>query len=427
MEYRGIVQESIDWIEDNLKTQITAAELSARAGYSLFHYYRLFQDSVGLSLMQYILRRRLTHAVYEIRCGRKRIDVILEYGFQTYAGFYKAFRREFGCTPSEFLKRDGAKQPIKPDLSKEESMNISHAKALKILKHWNLEKEPMKACKAKRNIAISVGEEFVLKCTASPEKIRIASALCKAIEGAGASVSSPVPTRDSRTYVQDGERFFYVMRRVSGAQMTAQDFYEGDAGAKARFVGEIIGQLHLILRQVEAPADDVNLYETVKDWAMPKARTLLNLPVRFCEDFLDDFGKLYDKLPKHIIHRDPNPSNILLSEKQWAFIDFELSERNLRIFDPCYAATAILSESFDESDAAKLSGWLEIYHNLLWGYDSVVKLTTEEHRALPYVILANQFICTAYFSEQEKYRELFETNRRMTLWLMTVFHQRKLN
>lgn len=36
------------------------------------------------------------------------------------------------------------------------------------------------------------------------------------------------------------------------------------------------------------------------------------------------------------------------------FIDFELSERNIRIFDPCYASTANLSESFDENDFHKL-------------------------------------------------------------------------
>ena len=129
---------------------------------------------------------------------------------------------------------------------------------------------------------------------------------------------------------------------------------------------------------------------------------------------MNEFGKLYDKLPKQIIHRAPNPSNIIVSQDEWGFIDFELSEKNLRIYDPCYAAMAILSESFDEKDQAKLSKWLEIYQNILWGYDSVVKLTNEECVALPYVIMADQLVSTAWFSEQDKYMELFETNKRMT-------------
>ena len=53
-----IIQKSIDYIEDNLKTDITAKELSEMAGFSMFHYYRLFQSAVGLPVMQYITRRR---------------------------------------------------------------------------------------------------------------------------------------------------------------------------------------------------------------------------------------------------------------------------------------------------------------------------------------------------------------------------------
>ena len=48
-------------------------------------------------------------------------------------------------------------------------------------------------------------------------------------------------------------------------------------------------------------------------------------------------------------------------------------------------------------------------------------LTEEERKAIPYVILANQFVCVAWFSEQDKYLELFETNKRMTKWLLERF------
>ena len=75
IDYRKSIQENLDYIEDNLKTPITATELCKQAGYSLFHYYRLFQSAVGMSVMQYILRRRLIHAIYEIRCGCKRINL----------------------------------------------------------------------------------------------------------------------------------------------------------------------------------------------------------------------------------------------------------------------------------------------------------------------------------------------------------------
>ena len=73
--YKEVIQDSIDYIEDNIKCEISAQELSERAGFSVFHYYRLFQTAVGLPVMQYILRRRLLNAIYDIKCGNKMIDV----------------------------------------------------------------------------------------------------------------------------------------------------------------------------------------------------------------------------------------------------------------------------------------------------------------------------------------------------------------
>ena len=110
--------------------------------------------------------------------------------------------------------------------------------------------------------------------------------------------------------------------------MIAHDFYEGDYAAKARFVGEIIGQLHLILCQAKTSVNDVNLYESVKNWALPKSKDILSLSESFCRGYLNEFGKLYDKLPKQIIHRDPNPSNIIVSPPcvlfGWWFSPWEL-------------------------------------------------------------------------------------------------------
>lgn len=59
------------------------------------------------------------------------------------------------------------------------------------------------------------------------------------------------------------------------------------------------------------------------------------------------------------------------------------------------------------------------------GYDSVVKMTEEEKTAVPYIILSNQFISTAYFSGKDKYRELFEINKKMTEWLINHFDELK--
>lgn len=195
--------------------------------------------------------------------------------------------------------------------------------------------------------------------------------------------------------------------------MVSRRFGEGDG----RFVGEIIGQLHLALASIEDCISEADLLGTVRDWALPKAKEAMGLSDAFCRDYLDTFSRLYPALPRQIIHRDPNPGNIICAEDQWGFIDFELSERNVRIYDPCYAATAVLSETFGENN----DKWLDIFRDIICGYDSVAKLSEAEQKAIPYVILANQFVCVVWFSEQDKYREIFETNRKMTLWLIEKF------
>lgn len=87
MDDRRIIQKNLEHIEENLRSETTAAELAAQAGSSLFHYYRLFQQATGLPVMQYILRRRLLHGVYSMQQGASKTDGALCYGFDTYPKF----------------------------------------------------------------------------------------------------------------------------------------------------------------------------------------------------------------------------------------------------------------------------------------------------------------------------------------------------
>ena len=181
-----------------------------------------------------------------------------------------------------------------------------------------------------------------------------------------------------------------------------------------RFIGEIIGQLSIALTKVDATTNQANIFQTAKEWAIPTLIGKIELMKDFAKLYEEEFGGIYESLPQQIIHRDPNPGNIILSDNNWGILDFDLSERNIRIFDPCYAATAILSENFEADNTDKLNQWINIYKNIMRGYDKVVKLSENEWKAVPYVVITNQLISTAWFSEQEKYRDLYETNKKMT-------------
>ena len=136
---RESIQKTLDYVENNVKEDITAEDLAGIAGYSVFHFYRSFQSAVGVPVMQYILRRKLLHAISEIGSGRKKNDVVYEYGFETYSGFYRSFIREIGYTPADYLQRYKAKKPYKINILQEEHIMVSKKTIAEVLVNWDLQ------------------------------------------------------------------------------------------------------------------------------------------------------------------------------------------------------------------------------------------------------------------------------------------------
>ena len=93
----------------------------------------------------------------------------------------------------------------------------------------------------------------------------------------------------------------------------------------------------------------------------------------------------------------------------------ELAQENIRLFDPCYASTSILSETWSDPDSGER--WFEVFHTILSGYDAENPLTQPEKEAAAFVVFSIQLICVAYFSGAEKFSELYRTNLGMLKFL----------
>lgn len=429
--YKESVQNVIDYIESNLKADITAAELAELSGYSLFHFYRVFQSAVGMPVMQFILKRKLLNAIYEIGSGRKKIDIALDYGFETYSGFYKSFVRELGYTPAEYLLKFKVKKPYRINIFQEEHIMLSHKKIAQILEFWGMQDEKIADVIFEENgetceTAKYVGNDYVIKYTNNLGNVIKAIDISKALEKAGLASLTIIPTLDGKEYVEDGELYFLLAKRVKGEGLLASRIYLDEYEKKARFIGEIVGQLDIALQKIDVMVEDADTFAGVRDWALPALKGIISLDDALVEEYLQVMGRLYQTLPRQIIHRDPNPSNIIVSGDKWGFIDFDLSERNVRIYDPCYAATAILSETYEEENEEKLAKWTTIMKEILYGYDSVVHLSEEEKEAVPYIILSNQFLATAWFAGKDKYKSFFDVNMKMTNWIIRNFEQMRL-
>ena len=93
----------LDYMEAHLEEKLTNAQLAELAGYSEYHFLQLFKAHTGETVMEYLCRRRLFRAMDELVAGSKIIDVAFRYGFESHSAFSRAFKREFGFSPS-FLR-----------------------------------------------------------------------------------------------------------------------------------------------------------------------------------------------------------------------------------------------------------------------------------------------------------------------------------
>ncbi len=100
MKTEDIVNIVLRYIDEHLEEPITISILADMAGYSEYHFVRLFKSQIGMTAMEYVCRRRLIKASEDIVLGAKIIDVAIKYGWQSHSGFTKAFIKEFGFCPS---------------------------------------------------------------------------------------------------------------------------------------------------------------------------------------------------------------------------------------------------------------------------------------------------------------------------------------
>ena len=105
-EHIEAVQRMQDYIEANLDTNITMADLANVSKYSPWYSYRLFVDLLHMTPAVYIRRLRLSKSALRLRDEKvKIIDVAFDYGFESVDGYQRAFYKEFGCNPYEYSMR----------------------------------------------------------------------------------------------------------------------------------------------------------------------------------------------------------------------------------------------------------------------------------------------------------------------------------
>ncbi|MCL1794543.1 MAG: AraC family transcriptional regulator [Oscillospiraceae bacterium] len=103
MNYIEHIGHAVEYIEANLKSELNLADLAKAAGYSEYHFLRVFKQVTHVTPADYIRKRRISEIAREMdESSRSISDIAFEYGFNSKENFTRAFKDEHNCLPTEY-------------------------------------------------------------------------------------------------------------------------------------------------------------------------------------------------------------------------------------------------------------------------------------------------------------------------------------
>lgn len=208
-------------------------------------------------------------------------------------------------------------------------------------------------------------------------------------------VAKTVLTKTGEKYVAYKNNYFLMSEKLQGSNIS--DMKDKTVAEK---MGCAIARLHTAFMKCEREVEfwDNSLLDEMKGWIR---ENLTNNEWKIIneEEYSKIIGSLesvYDHLPKQVIHRDVHFENFLFYEGNLSgYIDFDLSQRNIRIFDICYFLTGLLAEETD--NAFTEIEWIEYAKSVIAGYESIIHLSEKEKNAIPCVMECIEILFVAYF------------------------------
>ncbi|HDR7767581.1 MULTISPECIES: phosphotransferase enzyme family protein [Bacillus cereus group] len=282
---------------------------------------------------------------------------------------------------------------------------------LEIVNFW-FEDKDVTATEIKANVTKihCNNKSYILKEKGSIKQLLVEIHVLKQLEEKGVKVQKLVKTSNSKKYVFYKEKYYCLYKYIAGSGLEIKD--TENLKELGSTIGEEIANLHQVLNSVnnnELVKRD--LYKVVYGWALPileKNEYVHQDVIRKMNQIHTAFKEIVHPLREQIIHRDMHLSNVIFKDNEFqGFIDFELLESNVRVFDLCYCCTLY-------SDEVLRGKWQHIISTIFEGYNKQNILMKEELQSIWYVMLSIQVIFITYFVQL---KDLLKLNEEMFFWI----------
>jgi AraC family transcriptional regulator len=101
--YAGGLADALMFMRARIDAPPRLDEIAAIAGFSPFHFHRIFKAATGEGPSEFVVRHRLERAAFDLRSTRKRVtEIATRCGYETPSAFARAFSARFGMSPTAF-------------------------------------------------------------------------------------------------------------------------------------------------------------------------------------------------------------------------------------------------------------------------------------------------------------------------------------
>lgn len=277
----------------------------------------------------------------------------------------------------------------------------------KIVEHWNINCTPVQI-----HMSVwDINNQYILKEYSDLSVLQRNIIMYETLDHEGIPVPRIIHLSDGRKYFEQDGKFYVLTSKLKGKNIVCSEV----TNDKLFFqIGTVLSVLHKVFIKCEPKISYWNnsLLEEMKGWVK---RNLNQYKPEFLKEAdidssIKELEDVYDILPKQLIHRDVHLGNFLFDDGNFSgYIDFDLSQKNIRIIDICYFLLSLLVEI--ENNRMDQERWFRIVGEVISGYETISPLSADEKNVMVCIMKNIELLFVAYFLSENKEKAANESAR----------------